>query len=63
VIPLLQMQAFKEDNKMHRIIQEKIERKRNHSKLISWENDLKDQKEKYKRPLNLLTKVFTQSDK
>jgi hypothetical protein len=44
-ILLLQRQAFKEDNKMQRRIQGKIERKRNHSKLIAWENDLKDQKE------------------
>jgi hypothetical protein len=57
------MQTFKEDNKMRRRIQEMIGRKRNHSKPIAWENDLKDQKEKCKRPLNLLTKVFTQSDK
>jgi hypothetical protein len=45
-IPLLQMQAFKENNKMQRRIQENIgdqTRKRNHSKLNSWENDLKDQ--------------------
>jgi hypothetical protein len=39
------MKAFKEDNKMQRRIQETIGRKRNHSKLIYWENDLKDQKE------------------
>jgi hypothetical protein len=31
--------------------------------LITWEDDLKYQKEKYKRPLNILTKFFTQSDK